>query len=160
MEKTNYGFFTIELVFYLFLSVLLIQYLLQWLVIILINVRRISIQANIILGLMFAHLQFLQTINKAPCQDSLWLSRDSSRCLWKNSQETVCFYYKNGFLIQKTRITENGITNRLVLLNNLSDGNFHYILKNNSIEKVIFSCRFDQEEKEFFLIAKTQCEVV
>ena len=160
MERVNYGFFTIELIFYLFLSVLLIQYLLQWLVIIVINVRQISIQANIVLGLMFAHVQFLQTINKAPCQESLWSFREGSRCLWKNSQATVCFYYKNGSLIQKTRITENSIANRLVLLNNLSDGKFHYVLKNNSIERVIFSCRFNQEEKEFFLIAKTQCKAV
>jgi hypothetical protein len=158
VAKIKTGSFTVELVFYLFLSLLLTQYLFRWLDTLIINVKRMSFQIHCISSLMVAHIKFLQTVNNAPCHDNLWLVRNDTRCCWKDLQGTVCLYYKNGLLVQKTYSNEHGTTTRLILLSKLCAGSFHYSLKNNLIEHVTFSCRFNNEEKRFSLFAKTRCE--
>jgi hypothetical protein len=160
VAKNKKGSFLIEVTFYLLLSLLLTHYLFQWLGALIINVRQISVHVNNISNSLFAHISFLKIINDAPRHRNLWLSHDPSRCCWKNSKGTVCLYYKNGLLIQKTHLNESGITTRLVLLNELCQGNFYYFSTDNSIERIEFLYQFDSSEKKFSMVAKTHYGMV
>ena len=161
MVKIKHGSFIIELVLYLFLSLLFARYLFVWFDMLIINVKKIAFHINYFSQIIFAHVKFLQTVNNAPCQEDDWLIKSDTRCCWKDLQSTVCLYYKNGLLIQKIHYYKTSTKTRLVLLSNISEGVFRYDIKNNSVRCLAFYYQLNTKEKtyshekKFFLVAKT-----
>lgn len=161
MVKIKHGSFIVELVLYVFLSLLLARYLFVWFDMLMLNVKKIAFQINSFSQIIIAHVKFLQTVNSAPFQESDWLIKNDTRCCWKNVQGTVCLYYKNGLLIQKIHSYKTSTKTRLILLSNISEGVFRYDIKNNCVRCLAFYYQLNTKEKmhchekEFFLVAKT-----
>lgn len=161
MVKIKQGSFIIELVLYLFLSLLFARYLFVWLNMLMINVKQVAIQISSISQIIVAHVKFLQTVNSAPQQENDWLIKGDTHCCWKDSQCTVSLYYKNGLLIQKIHSYKHSTKTKLVLLSKITEGFFHYDIKNNCVRFLAFSYQLNtnekahNDEKKFFLVAKT-----